>query len=1016
MTEIPATETDQLQLYQQLSVRLAEAPTAEAVAAACAEVLERALGARLLQIVWDAGPVRRLFGPRAEEPARQPDALQLAALARGELVLDGDGSGACYAPLRVRGTLSGWIWIEDRVWAPESDAFVLGVAAQTSTALAMLALADEGERAVQLQMLNEVGRLLGGGLDLNTLLEAIYSVTTRLVDAPNFYIALYDRDEDVFDLAYLVSDGQRISTEVRWSSNEGLAGTVVRERRPLCVANYLAECERRGLQPRNFGGFNVSRAWLGVPLIVRDEVIGVMTVGSPRDGYTYSESQVELFVTIAAQAAVAIENARLYQRSDRQARQLAALNRIGRTITSSLDPERVPSLIMEQVSELLNVEEGSLLLTDDESGELVFAYTIGPVGSQLIGTRLAPGIGIAGYVVATGQSVFSNDVRQDARFDDSTDRSTGYTTRALLATPLRGVGGVRGVIEVLNRRDGAPFTHEDLRLLEAVADYAVIALENARRFGEVDKALARRAEELAQINDQLQHNLRSLTALNALGMAIHTALRTADEIFAMTARGVAEMTGALGAAVLVPNEGGFRSVVHVGDAALPVPPANTLERVVESGRPEVTQELQPQRGPVATLIVPLRATQRTLGCMCVYYERDVPPAPDRETVALFATQAAGAVESIELFTAVRTARDEMASILASTREGIMLIGADARVAVANAALHQLCGLRPEDTHGATVAQFLEAWERATLYLPEDWVALRRGLDAVLAGSETFASGALTEGAGPARFVEWTVLTVHSSGGDGAASGGALLVLRDITEARESEQMRQDLTHMIVHDLRSPLSSMMASVELLLRGVSGPLTPSQHHILNIANASAQQMLEMINTLLDINRLEAGRMPLTLAACDVGELVGRAAEQLASLAQDKRIELVLDLPEGLPSVPADSGLVVRVVQNLVANAIKFSGRGSSVHISARATAAGEADHPAICISVRDQGIGIAPKDRDKIFAKFGQVGERRGGSGLGLTFCKLVVEAHGGRIWVESELGQGSTFFFTIPQSL
>src|SRR5690606_3984303 len=131
-------------------------------------------------------------------------------------------------------------------------------------------------------------------------------------------------------------------------------------------------------------------------------------------------------------------------------RQLAALNRIGRTITSSLDPERVPSLIMEQVSELLNVEEGSLLLTDDESGELVFAYTIGPVGSQLIGTRLAPGIAIAAYVVATGQSVSSNDVRQDARFDDSTDRSTGYTTRALLATPLRGVGGVRGVIEVLN--------------------------------------------------------------------------------------------------------------------------------------------------------------------------------------------------------------------------------------------------------------------------------------------------------------------------------------------------------------------------------------------------------------------------------------------------------------------------------------------------------------------------------------------------------------------------------------
>jgi signal transduction histidine kinase/transcriptional regulator with GAF, ATPase, and Fis domain len=1018
MTHIVANDIDQLQFYRQFCLSLADAPNLDVGASICADTIERSLNPSFLQIVWDGGAARRIFGPNAGDAVRQPAAAALAALDRGEAVvaIGGDGEARCYAPLRVRGGLSGWLCLQCAVWQPESELLLTSVAAQSAVALAMLESSSEGsEIAVQLQTLSEVGRLLSDVLDLDTLLEAIYTVTARLVDAPHFYIALYDKDDDAFDLAYMVSSGEREHVAERWTSDEGLAGVVIRERRALCVLDYGAECQRRGLPQRRLGAFLNSRAWLGVPLIVRDQVIGVMTVASPREGYTYTSSHVDLFVTIAAQAAVAIENARLYQRSDRQARQLAVLNRIGRTITSSLDPERVPALIMEQVSELLNVEEGSLLLVDDASGDLVFAYTTGPVGSQLIGQRLKRGTGLAGYVVSTGQSVLSNDVRQDERFDDSTDRSTGYTTRALLATPLRGVCGVRGVIEVLNRRDAAPFTGEDRQLLEAVADYAVIALENAQRFGEVDQALARRAEELAETNDQLQHNLRSLTALNALGMAINTALRTPEEIFGMTARGVAEMTGALGAAVLVPEGGSLRTVVQVG-APVPLSDslASPLSRVIATGRIELIDdppETLAALGAGALLIVPLRATQRTLGCMCVYYGQSVPEAPDRETVVLFATQAAGAVESMELFDAVRTARDEMASILASTREGIMLIGADSRVAIANAALHQLCGLGPQDTIGASVEDFLEAWDRATLYLPDDWVALRRGLDDVLAGRETFAGGALTEGAGPVGFVEWTALTVHSSGGEGAGpGGGALLVLRDITEARESARLRQDLTHMIVHDLRSPLSSVMASVDLLLRGVSGPLNGSQNHVLNIANASAQQMLEMINTLLDINRLESGRMPIDLAVADIGALVARAAEQLSSLAQDRRISMQLDLDERLPAAQADPSLVVRVVQNLLANAIKFSGRGSTVQISA---ARHDEGTPAILVSVSDQGIGIAPKDRDKIFAKFGQVGERRGGTGLGLTFCKLVVEAHGGRIWVESEPGVGSTFSFTIP---
>ena len=244
----------------------------------------------------------------------------------------------------------------------------------------------------------------------------------------------------------------------RWTTATGLAGVIAHEHRPLCTDDYEGECLRRGMSPRPFEGIPTARAWLGVPLLVRDRLIGIMTVHSYREGYRYSDEHVDVLTTIAAQAAVAIENARLYQQSARQARQLATLNQIGRTLTSSLDPERVPALIIEQVTDLLNVEEGSLLLADPVTGDLVFAYTTGPFGQQLLGQHIPRGAGLAGFVYEHGQSVIVNDAQRDERFDNSTDKTSGFVTRAILAVPLRGVGGVHGVIEALNPRDGGHFT------------------------------------------------------------------------------------------------------------------------------------------------------------------------------------------------------------------------------------------------------------------------------------------------------------------------------------------------------------------------------------------------------------------------------------------------------------------------------------------------------------------------------------------------------------------------------
>jgi signal transduction histidine kinase/transcriptional regulator with GAF, ATPase, and Fis domain len=1029
MGRLPPAEMELTQLYTQFSVDLAEARSLDAAAACCVQWLDVLLSPRACQVAWLTSQATRLLAPAADVDPISPNREELNRLQEGKLAVRMEGTRdlACFAPLRGRGELLGWLYIERSAEGNNAFALLAMLASQAAPVLAMLdATSRRDDRVAQLRTLNEIGRILSGVLDFDTLLEATYQATQRLVDAPGFYIALYEEADDEFDLVFIVEEGVRQPAHERWKANVGLAGLIARERRLINTEDYNAECLRRGVQPRPFSGMDVGFAWLGVPLLAHDHLIGIMNVSSNREGYVYSAEHADVLTTIAAQAAVAIENARLYQRSEHQARQLATLNRIGRTLTSSLDPERVPSLIIEQVTELLNAEEGSLLLADDETGDLVFAYTTGPIGQRLLGRRLPRGAGLAGYVVASGQSVIVNDVQQDQRFDDRTDKTTGFVTRTLLAVPLRGVGGVRGVIEALNRRDGGHFTSGDQQLLEALSDQAVIALENARRFAQVDQALARRAQELVTTNDRLQHNLRSLTALNALGMAINAALRSADEIFGMTARGVVEMTGALGACVLLDEDGGFRPAIQIGPTLPPTPEvAALLRHVMATGRPEVTPEPPPslaRLGVRVVMVVPLRATQRTLGGICVYYGDAVPDAPNQETVLLFAAQAAVAVESLDLFTAVRSARDQMASILASTREGIMLITPDAHVAIANAALHQLCGLTFESIQQITVEQFLALWEGNIRYSPEEWETLRRGLGDVMTRHEAFAFGELNEQSAHPRAVEWAALTALSSG---ESSGGALLVVRDITEAKESERLRQDLTNMIVHDLRSPLSSVMASIELMTKGIAGEMADRQRNVLNIAYKSAVQMLDMINALLDISRLESGRLPLDLRGQPMRPLVERAVERLMSLVQERNMLIQYDIPVELTHAMVDGELVVRVVQNLVANALKFSGRGSTVLV--RAVAAPDIvrggngsrnDHPVtgfVTLAVVDRGVGIAPQDQEKIFTKFGQVGERRGGTGLGLTFCKLVVEAHGGRIWVESTPGEGSAFFFTLPMA-
>ncbi len=240
--------------------------------------------------------------------------------------------------------------------------------------------------------------------------------------------------------------------------------------------------------------------------------------------------------------------------------------------------------------------------------------------------------------------------------------------------------------------------------------------------------------------------------------------------------------------------------------------------------------------------------------------------------------------------------------------------------------------------------------------------------------------------------------------------GLLLALRDITLQRELDKMKEDFLHYVTHDLRNPLGSIMGFLEILLSGIPGNLTDDQRSILSSIQRSSRRLMGMINNILDIAKMESGKLTLNLKKVSLHEIALRAADILDSLSKSKKISVKVETT-GDCAVIADGDIIERVFINLLGNAIKYTPQNGKITLSVE----DGGDH--FKAGVSDTGEGIPKEYLERVFLKFEQVeGKARGGTGLGLTISRFFVESHLGKIWVESELGKGSSFYFTIPKNL
>ena len=374
---------------------------------------------------------------------------------------------------------------------------------------------------------------------------------------------------------------------------------------------------------------------------------------------------------------------------------------------------------------------------------------------------------------------------------------------------------------------------------------------------------------------------------------------------------------------------------------------------------------------------------RQLACTLIPF--DDPESGSGESVAVVVRDGARGADDLE--------RAE--AILDATGDGMLVFSPDGKLTYFNPAARDIIGPRIDD-HVDTQATLAEILGTEPL-LPEGAESTGAAWEATLSEPEH-------------RIVQVRTSPVLDPEG---VPIGTVSNIRDITTEREMAMMKNEFVSTVSHELRTPLTSIKGYVDLIVDGEAGEINEIQREFLEIVQENSDRLVSLINDMLDISRIESGRIHLKVEPIEVSELVVGAAETFKTMADQSSVELVTSVAEDLPRAAGDRDRVGQVLMNLVSNAIKYSPGGGTATIAARS------DGENVVVEVSDTGIGIKPEDQAGLFSKFYRVDSSLtrdiGGTGLGLSICKSIVELLGGKIWAESEFGQGSTFGFSLPMA-
>ncbi len=695
-----------------------------------------------------------------------------------------------------------------------------------------------------------------------------------------------------------------------------------------------------------------------------------------------------------------------------------------------------------------------IYLADEEREELYLAASALPMPSEAQDSRFRIGSEQA-TARAARESLLIPDVGQDTRCTTS-----GPEVRAKICAPMRVGGRLVGILEVESERSNA-LGEQDVRLMTALANQAAAAIEA------VHLLQGSQADAIA-----LERRAHNLMLINRISTTLTSSL-DADEILSMTVRHLVELSNVdYGGALIFEQDGAHGRIVAehpvqtLGDVRLSFPRPVSVQRSLELGIPYAVEDatshplLEPLREQIAQLavqsllLVPLVARRDMIGILFLASQNQRRAFSDEETeiCQTVASQAAVAVANARLLQHVQQQRralsrksqelteesSKLDAILNNIADGLVVTDPAHRIILSNPAFREMSGLpSARSLQGGLLAESFPA------------AGLSRLTSQALEAPGRIFTENLEPPDGRVLLASATALRIPPpilEPEQEEQIAGVVAVLRDITHEVEVDRMKTDFISAVSHELRSPLTSILGFASLIQRDFRNWISPHVE-----ANTTARQVAErilenlviiegqslrltrLINNVLDIAKMEAGQMEWRMDSTDLADIIKRASSAATPLAEEKGLPIQVNLPpDGLPAVRADMDRMVQVMTNLLSNAIKFTEHGQ-ISISAHAphvTSDGaiypdnrNPDTDALTpgdwavVSVTDTGTGIGPEEAPHIFDRFTQGGDtltgKPQGTGLGLAICKEIIEQHGGRIWVRSKPGKGSTFSFALP---
>jgi K+-sensing histidine kinase KdpD len=646
-----------------------------------------------------------------------------------------------------------------------------------------------------------------------------------------------------------------------------------------------------------------------------------------------------------------------------------ALTEIAKSITSQLDLDQVLNQMVETAMTLTSAGEASIWLVDEQTGELFLEAERGIEDVSIQRMRLPiTEDNHAGKVIKTGQPV--RVWRQPG--EEQIKVKTNYLVEALAYVPLT-LGGVTfGVLSATHRETGKRFDERDERLLTAIADFAAIAIQNARTYQATDAALARRYNELSalnqlsravsssldldkvyevlieQINNHWPVESVSLSLLDEQGKKLRKYKRTMDK----PSRG----TRPFGL-----SEGIIGSVAKTGEALM-------------TNEPDEHEAYNPfvdnlnGSSPTSLACVPLQVQERVVGVLTLFNKKDGPFTDnDVDRLQAFANPVATAVENARLFKESERQRAAIQATAHTLSQPLLIVDESGGVLVANDAANELLA-----TH---MARLFEAISSGVGQTKETAI-----------GDKTYLTTA-----------------------EHLKDVGTIVVMQDITYVKQLEADREDFLHMLSHDLKNPLTAITGWKSLLER--TAELDSRGERYLKQIGVAVDRMLVMIEQLL-FTVTDNESVSLMRKRLDFTKIIKRVVSDVAGAALHKVIEVDCEITGDPYDIEADENRLYHMLLNLVDNAIKYSPRETAVSLQVEFTPEN------IIVQVIDEGPGIPEDDLDKVFEKYfrGNDAKVQPGSGLGLSAVKVIAVSHGGNINVVNRPEGGAHFTVTLPGSL